>query len=553
MSAARHKPCGDISLPVEAPLRIDQVASLNWDACTDVLIAGFGAAGSAAALSAREQGLEVTLVDRFDLGGASARSGGVVYAGGGTRQQQKIGVEDSPEAMFNYLRQEVGDAVSAETLRRFCDDSRGLIEWLESLGVGFDAHANPPKTSYPKDGTFLYYSGNEAVSGYREHAQPAPRGHRTVDSGLSGHRLYAVLRAAVLKAGVSLRAPSAAHRLIVDAAERVVGLEVLELAPGSAPERAFRRWTRWAETIHNFAPAAADWFRRKAAEIERQHARTVRVQARRGVVLATGGFVFNREMLAQYSPRFLASMRLGTAGCDGSGIRLGLSAGGVAERMHKVSAWRFINPPSVWPQGVVVDQQGQRFCNEASYGARLGVAMCEAHQGRAWLILDKAQRRRAWREALTGGLWIFQSGPAILLMLFARRAPSIAALAAKLGMPQQALQATIDDYNRAAQQGQGDVLGKDGVALGPIRQPSFAAINISADNPAFPLPAITLGGLKVNEASGVVVNAQGQDIKGLYAVGRSAVGIASNGYVSGLSLADCLWSGRRAGQDLGRL
>ncbi len=550
MRAARHKSCGDISLPVDAPRRIDDAEAAHWDASCDVLIAGFGAAGCATALSAREHGLEVIVVDRFDLGGATARSGGVVYAGGGTAQQKKIGVDDSPEAMFEYLRREVGDAVSAQTLRRFCEDSRALITWLESLGVGFDAQDNPPKTSYPRDGTFLYYSGNEAISGFREHAAPAPRGHRTVDRGLSGRRLYGVLRAATLKAGVNLRAPSAAHRLILDINDRVVGLEVLELAAGSAPEQAFRRWTRWAEGLHNFAPMAADWCRRKAAVIERKHARVVCIRAKRGVVLATGGFVFNREMLARYSPRFLSAMRLGTAGCDGSGIRLGLSAGGVADRMHKVSAWRFINPPTAWPQGIVVDQRGQRFCNEASYGARLGVAMCEAHQGRAWLILDKAQRRRAWREALTGGLWIFQSGPAILLMLFARRAGSLTALAGKLGMSAQLLQSTVEEYNQAAEQGHGDALGKDGPALNAISEPSFAAINISADNPAFPLPAITLGGLKVNEASGAVLNARGQDIHGLYAVGRCAVGIASNGYVSGLSLADCLWSGRRAGHGL---
>ena len=550
MRAARHKSCGDISLPVDTPRRIDDAEDQHWDACSDVVIAGFGAAGCATALGAREQDLEVMVVDRFDLGGATARSGGVVYAGGGTAQQEKIGVEDSPEAMFEYLRREVGDAVSAQTLRRFCEDSRELITWLESLGAGFDAKDNPPKTSYPKDGTFLYYSGNEAISGFREHAAPAPRGHRTVDRGLSGRRLYSVLRAAVLKAGVTLRAPSAAHRLILDVNDRVVGLEVLELAPHSRPEQAFRRWARWAETLHNFAPVVADWCRRKAAMIERKHARVVCIRAKRGVVLATGGFVFNREMLARYSPRFLSAMRLGTAGCDGSGIRLGLSAGGVADRMHKVSAWRFINPPTAWPQGVVVDQRGQRFCNEASYGARLGVAMCEAHQGRAWLILDKAQRRRAWREALTGGLWIFQSGPAILLMLFARRARSIPALAGKLGMSAQLLASAVNEYNQAAEQGQADALGKDGPALNAIRQASFAAINISADNPLFPLPAITLGGLKVNEASGAVVNARGQDISGLYAVGRCAVGIASNGYVSGLSLADCLWSGRRAGRAL---
>src|SRR3546814_12153699 len=63
-----------------------------------------------------------------------------------------------------------GDAVSAATLRRFCDDSRGLVAWLESLGVSFDTDADKlklqPKTSYPKNGIYLYYSGNEAVKEY---------------------------------------------------------------------------------------------------------------------------------------------------------------------------------------------------------------------------------------------------------------------------------------------------------------------------------------------------------------------------------------------------
>ena len=63
----------------------------------------------------------------------------------------------------------------------------------------------------------------------------------------------------------------------------------------------------------------------------------------------------------------------------------------------------------------------------------------------------------------------------------------------------------------------------------------------------FPLPTITLGGLRVDEQTGAVLDADDAPIPGLYAAGRAAVGLASNGYVSGLSLADCLWSGRRAG------
>jgi 3-oxo-5alpha-steroid 4-dehydrogenase len=65
-----------------------------------------------------------------------------------------------------------------------------------------------------------------------------------------------------------------------------------------------------------------------------------------------------------------------------------------------------------------------------------------------------------------------------------------------------------------------------------------------------PLPCLTLGGLRVNEETGEVLNQSNVEIPGLYAAGRTAVGICSNIYVSGLSVADCIFSGRRIGQNL---
>src|SRR5687768_13698821 len=69
---------------------------------TDVLVVGFGAAGACAALEAAETGSQVIIIDRFTGGGATALSGGVVYAGGGTAQQLEAGVDDTPQAMFDY-------------------------------------------------------------------------------------------------------------------------------------------------------------------------------------------------------------------------------------------------------------------------------------------------------------------------------------------------------------------------------------------------------------------------------------------------------------------
>src|SRR3546814_7246975 len=105
-------------------------------------------------------------------------------------------------------------------------------------------------------------------------------------------------------------------------------------------------------------------------------------------------------MVAQHAPKFLAPARLGATGCDGSGIRLGESVGGVPARLDKVSAWRFINPPVNWPEGIVVNLQGESFCNEQVYGAKIGVQMCEHQNGRVWLINDRRDRRAAIREAL---------------------------------------------------------------------------------------------------------------------------------------------------------
>src|ERR1700733_12572042 len=73
----------------------------------DVVIVGYGAAGAAAAIEAADAGARVLVLDRGYGGGASTLSGGVVYAGGGTPYQQAAGLHDTPENMFNYLRQEV--------------------------------------------------------------------------------------------------------------------------------------------------------------------------------------------------------------------------------------------------------------------------------------------------------------------------------------------------------------------------------------------------------------------------------------------------------------
>lgn len=536
--------------PIDPPREVASPGDVDWSDAADVLVVGWGAAGACAAIEARAAGASVIVIDRFEGGGASALSGGVVYAGGGTPWQNQAGFDDTPEAMFDYLRREVNGAVGDDTLLRFCRDSAGNLAWLAEQGARYGATVSPHKTSYPPDGVHLYYSGNEVVPAFRGTHEPAPRGHRTLARGQAGAALYAALRAATLRSGAKELTQATVRRLVCEAGSgRVVGVEIWQLPANDARTRRHARCNRLANRWRNYRAARAEAWRREAAAIEREFARPRLIRARRGVVLAAGGFVFNREMIRQHAPRYVRGWKNGHAGCDGSGIRLGQSAGGAVDRLANVSAWRFITPPYSWPKGMVVNARGERFCNEQVYGATLGYEMVEKQDGKAWLVIDARLRRQAIRECLFGGLWAFQALPALGMMLFgARKARTIEHLALRIGADPQALVGSTQAYNAAARGRGDDAAGKSADMRQALDRAPFYALDISIGAPLFPLATITLGGLKVNERDGHVQDAAQRDIAGLYAAGRTAIGVASSRYVSGLSLADCVYSGRRAGR-----
>jgi 3-oxo-5alpha-steroid 4-dehydrogenase len=115
-------------------------------------------------------------------------------------------------------------------------------------------------------------------------------------------------------------------------------------------------------------------------------------------------------------------------------------------------------------------------------------------------------------------------------------------------MPPGALATTLEKYNADARAGASDVLGKSAELLQPLHTPPFYAIDCSLDSALFPAPCMTLGGLRVEGETGRVLRADGAAIAGLYAAGRNAVGVSSRSYMSGLSIADCFFSGRNAGR-----
>ena len=137
-----------------------------------------------------------------------------------------------------------------------------------------------------------------------------------------------------------------------------------------------------------------------------------------------------------------------------------------------------------------------------------------------------------------------------MLRITRKKAPSFAKLAAKIKVSPQGLEDTMSEYNAIARKGEPDPMGKTEKRFVPQDTPPFYALDNSLRSKSgIPTAAMTLGGLVVDEQTGQVLRQDGSPIEGLYSAGRNAVGICSNGYfASGLSIADAVFSGRRAGR-----
>ena len=267
-----------------------------------------------------------------------------------------------------------------------------------------------------------------------------------------------------------------------------------------------------------------------------------------GVVYAGGGTPQQRPMMHTHAPAARGALPLATPGDDGSGIRLGTAAGGVTAFLDRVSVWRFLSPPPALLGGVLVDRAGQRVCDESRYGAAIGDAIIR-HGGRAWLFVDRVTRAEARRQVRGSTLWFQRLQACYLLSVGAVRAPTAAGVAARAGVDPDGLAATLAVSNAAARDPAApDPAGKPAAARRPQDQPPYWLIDCSVrPRLLYPAPVLTLGGLTVAPESGQVLRADGTPVEGLYAAGRTA-GLCSRSYVSGLSLADCVFSGRRAGR-----
>lgn len=524
----------------------------------DVIVVGFGAAGASAALDAADAGKSVLLIDRFDGGGSSRRSGGLYYAGGGTRAQKDAGVEDDPENMFRYLKKENGGAVDDATIRRFCNESPATFDWLENrVGVPFRNKEGKTvyyekKTSYPPSYVTLNFSGNEMAAPFNTIAKPAARGNRVFGEYLTGNIMFVAFEKAVEK---HPKITVQLHTRVKDVIMSPDGSRCL----GVITERLSDDFHATHVMLHEIGSGAPmlDSSRQtdtKCKQLEHElfekFSTPERITAKNGVIMSTGGFFFNQSMVKQYAPKYDGYMPLGNLGDDGSGIEICRRAGCALGRMDRCSAWKFTNPPFSFLRGVLVNANGERVGNEDTYGATFADFLVQQHGGKGWLVIDQ----EAWEEANEdcmnpdSGLQEDQRMQG-LANLHKNRVvgESPNELAQKINAPH--LVKTIERYNSDSEKGFDAQFGKLPSYLKPLTGTLYAVRLDMVGNKYWPTPCMTLGGVRVEGATGLALReSDGKPIRGLYAAGRAAVGIASNYYVSGLSLGDAVFSGRRAGK-----
>jgi len=521
----------------------------------DVVVAGSGAAGMTAALTAARHGLSVVVIEKTGyFGGSTARSGGGAWIPGNS-VLRRAGVRDSPEQARIYLAHVAGDGVPPARQQALLEHGPAMLELVMS--------ASPVRFNW--------------VPGYADYYPEAPGGlacGRTIEPALVDGRILGAelsrLNPPYLPAPDGMAITAADYRWLSLGTRHPRAIwTTAKVAARMARTKALRRHTMslgqalsaglraglaaagvpvWLDTPLT-GLLQADNGSVAGVRVIRAGQQTV-VRARRGVLIATGGFERNGAMRAEYQRQPIGTdWTVGSPGNTGDGILAGQQAGGALDLMD--DAWWGPSIPLTGgpffclserslPGCILVNSAGERFVNEAAPYVDAVHAMYDRHTEDkphipAWLILDQRYRNsyvfaglpprkplpRRWYAAGT----VF-------------KAATIAELAQQVGISADGLADTVARFNGFASTGHDDDFGRGDSAydryygdprcrpnpnLAPLSQPPYYAVKI------VPGDLGTKGGLRTDEWARVLRH-DGSAIAGLYAAGNASAAVMGHSY-----------------------
>ena len=484
----------------------------QWDETCDVLVVGSGAGGMTGAYAAAREGLAVILVESTDrFGGMSAYSGGGMWFPCNAALK-RAGSDDTMEEAREYYHSVVGDRTPRALQDRFLETGARLIDYLEQdPAFAFMVYPWPDyydrKPHARADGRHIVPASLPSTAEIKAVLRPAlaeeRRGHPAPDElgsgqALIGRFLLALgrMRNAELLLGTELVA-------LVRDGERVTGAIV------------------------------------RTGQGER------RIGARRGVIVAAGGFERNAAMRAHFGVPGEASDSMAPPGNTGRPIEAAMAIGADVDLMDQ--AWwslGLVHPEGAaftlgLDGGIFVDQDGRRFVNESLAYDRAGrqvIALVRDQQLKLpfWLIYDDRDGGLPPAQYPTVP---FGDAAAYRAADLWRSAPTLEGLAAAIGVPPETLADTVARFNGFAATGEDPDFARGGEPferlftggaspLKPIVKPPFHAAAFSISDLG------TKGGLRT-DAAARVLDREGRVIPGLYAAGNSMAAVSGEAYPGG--------------------
>lgn len=543
---------------------MDLDASPISGATYDLIVVGSGAGGLSAAVTAAHLGLSVAVLEKAPvLGGTTAWSGGWLWVPRNPLARE-AGIEEPAEEPLRYLTSIMGDQAFDPRVEQFLETAPEMIGFF-------------------RDQTAVEWMDGNAVPDFQDVPGSASGGRSVVAAPYDGRELgpwieklrppldVISLAGLPIAAGADLRhffnatrnlqsALYVAKRLLKHGRDLVLHRRSMQLANGnalvarlmrSALDKGVSLFTAQSVEALIVENCAVTGVRLKSGET---------LRARRGVVLACGGFPHDPETQKRLFGPEAGSAHFSAAPRDntGDGLRLGQGAGGrVAEDLTDAAAWA---PVSLVPNAdggythfphlidrakpgiIAVCGAGERFCNEAdSYHAfmrRLFDATPKGEDPECWLIADRKALRR-W------GLGWARPAP-FPTMLYTRcgylkQGRTLAELAAACGLDPATLEATVARFNGFAHAGedkdfargasrynrvQGDAGQKPNASLGALERGPFYAVRI------VPGSLGTFSGLE-GDRYARVLDHQGDPIPGLFVAGNDLSSIFAGHYPSG--------------------
>ncbi len=459
-----------------------------------VVIVGAGGAGLAAALEASRAGADVTLLEAGDeVGGSTARAGGVVYAAG-TAVQEARGIDDSVDELINYWKVISRHELEPRLIRRSAEGTREIIGWLEEIGVTWDPER-------------LYVAGLELNA--RGHQ---PSGDRRGLGPAGGATIVSALLTAVEATATEIRRGTRVASLLSgpDGAVRGVLTEGGEQIDADAVILATGGFGAGTEMLRAHFPEAVqfgDWH-----------------------------------------------WYLGPDTNVGDGLRMGLSAGGelrgTGGTLLETPNFGRLNDAFTPPWVIYVNRRGQRFVDETDTYCVMPHLIRRQQDSRCWAIFDEAaliEHADASNVDPYGlGIDLESNWTASMLRRqiaegVVTSADTLAGLAELIGVAPDGLEATAELWNADVALGRDSAFEKVTDPMVPIATAPFHAVEL---RPA--IIGITFTGLRIDEHARVLDTA-GRPIAGLLAAGEVTGGLDTDIYAGGgTSIGNALLFGRVA-------